>query len=602
MADFEKLMEKLDALEPLLDACGEPQLQAIAMFLADRIASRESFVTFLGEISSGKSTLINGLLQRKLLPVKACPTTGAISEIILTPDNSADAFYAVTRSAECREIDRDECMQLIEEPEEELARVRIVTHCPYAYLKNMRIFDTPGYDSIMSEHEEILKEFLPNSDVVIYTVSYKIGIQQNDYAFLGFLRELLREDAEIVLVINRCPAGTEKTGARIREIRQYASDILLCRPHCFLVPDVIPEDDSYPLPPAARMWEYVAASVSSERRRQALYDAFDGYILDIYNECRERILRKQAAMQLDADELTCLAEEQRKFAQRVRNAVNEILIPGFDRIRELIPGRINDAAENSKRQIRQAIADCPKAKMQEMIAYTNVHLMPFTIKREAEEVQHFIETYLEEINEQVDDYLNKEIEDFNYNISVKISTTKSAVIKSLASKAANRAGYRALLRYFGAFGGKGGANAGIANAASHALKKIGDLFGKTFARETHNSLKHFLAKIGATSMRTVGIAISVLIEAATLLIDYNTWQGRLSKQVGPAIDKWAEETIPTILNDLEELKQQNIRTITEIADEYEQAFDTDLQGCSMGEIEALVRKCDAVGKRIGVEI
>ena len=40
-------------------------------------------------------------------------------------------------------------------------------------LKYARIFDTPGYGSIVAEHEEVLKDFLPNSDFVVYTINYK---------------------------------------------------------------------------------------------------------------------------------------------------------------------------------------------------------------------------------------------------------------------------------------------------------------------------------------------------------------------------------------------------------------------------------------------
>ena len=57
---FDDLMNKLDKIEPLLEIVNDSSLTAGAHFLAERIENPNSYVTFLGETSSGKSTLING--------------------------------------------------------------------------------------------------------------------------------------------------------------------------------------------------------------------------------------------------------------------------------------------------------------------------------------------------------------------------------------------------------------------------------------------------------------------------------------------------------------------------------------------------------------
>ena len=111
---------------------------------------------------------------------------------------------------------------------------------------------------------------------------------------------------------------------------------------------------------------------------------------------------------------------------------------------------------------------------------------------------------LDDLNRKVDDYIQKELIDFNNQISIKIQTNLDAATSNLAASILNKLGTSSLESYFFAFGGMGGANAGVANAASHLLKKAGDLFGHTFSRATHNGVKHFLAKIGATSMKDMG--------------------------------------------------------------------------------------------------
>ena len=118
---------------------------------------------------------------------------------------------------------------------------------------------------------------------------------------------------------------------------------------------------------------------------------------------------------------------------------------------------------------------------------------------------------------------------------------------------------------------------------SHALKKLGDLFGKTFSRETHAGLKHFLAKIGATSTKAIGAAVAVLIELLTMVIDLATWKAILRKKIRKSIDKWAAEALPSVQRDLEKLKVENIETMYAIAREFEKSYDetkpTDLDEC-----------------------
>lgn len=602
MKEISELIIKLDKLEPLLESTNDENLTVLSRFLAERISSPESFVTFLGETSSGKSTLINGLIGKPLLPMKASPTTGAICEIMLAADRTNDEFFAINKDATIETLSKSDCLTLIESPDKNLSRVRIITPSPESRLTNLRIFDTPGYDSIVSEHEEILKEFLPNSDVVIYTVSYKIGIQENDYAFLGFMKELLRDDVDIVVVINRCPPGTGNNDRRIREIRQYMKDILLTDVRCFTVESATASNGDYPLPYAKDMWAHIGETVCSEKHMNMLCEAFDRYISELYLKCCDVIEKRYAMSKLNADELNYIISEQKETSDRIRMAVNKYVAPGFDKITEQLPGMIQKAADASERKIIAQIDESPNSKMEEMQVYVNSHLLPYCIRQETKEIQSFIGLNLDKINQEVDDYLNKEVIEFNNKISIRLSTHKDLAVRNTISKVTNRIGYNALFSYFSSFGGAGGANAGIANAASHLLKKIGNTFGKTFSRETHNALKHTLSKIGATSMKAVGAALTVIIELGMISLDYHTWKRKMKPKIHEAVENWRDETLPTVISDLEELKAQNISIINNIADNFSNIFEDDIskQRAADEEILSQLKMCDDIGKMIGV--
>lgn len=601
MLDKEILMEKLDSMEPIIEYLDDPEINAISTFLADRIASPDSFVTLLGETSSGKSTLINSFIGRTLLPVKACPTTGAVCEIIFDPDQEEDHFYRIDKNALYNEIDKGVCMSLVEDPDKELSRVRIITKAPNASVGNMRVFDTPGYDSIVQEHEEILKDFLPNSDVVIYVVGYKIGIQDNDYNFLRSFKEIVREDTDIILVINRCPEGVDSNNARVSEIRRYAADILNREVPFFLLPDTKAENGQRALPPTDKLWRHVSETVNSDKRTTALHEAFEEYIIGLYEKCRDMIRIKYLEMKMDEEELKETVNLQKETAKRIRKAVDLYIKPGFKSVSAAIPGKVDKAASSAGDSIISEIKSSPTTKMDEMRVYVQHHLAPHYMGQETKEIMFYIETCLEDMNEKVDDYLNKEISEFDRRISVISSSHLETAGKNILKRTANRVGYNALFKYFAGFGGAGGANAGIANAASHTLKKVGDLFGKTFSRETHNALKAMLAKIGATSMKTVGNVFTVIIELITVIYDYATWKKKLISKVEQSVDNWAKEAKPMVLSELEKLKAQNIENINRYADEIEHTFDeaVNVDSAKIEQAEKMIRLLDEIGQKIG---
>ena len=80
---FESSINKLEMLEQLVSMTENSEIETMSKFLYERIKHHDSYVVFLGETSSGKSSIINGLLGAPVLPMKANPSTAAITEIEL---------------------------------------------------------------------------------------------------------------------------------------------------------------------------------------------------------------------------------------------------------------------------------------------------------------------------------------------------------------------------------------------------------------------------------------------------------------------------------------------------------------------------------------
>ena len=227
--------------------------------------------------------------------------------------------------------------------------------------------------------------------------------------------------------------------------------------------------------------------------------------------------------------------------------------------------------------------------MDETIAFVNNHSLPMAINRETKEYERWLMLELDAMNECVDDYLNEAIANYYHEIELHFATNAEVAARVGGGKIVGKIMENGLRQYFAAFGGAGGAGAGVANAAKHLLKKTGDLFGKKFSRETYNALAHTLKKIGFTSVKAIGNAVTVIIEVAQVIIDYSTWKPKLKKQVKKGLDEWYEKTVDTVTKDLENLKTENINTlkdiINDIASKYELEVDEMID--NMAELAAL---------------
>lgn len=580
---FKDITQKIERIEPLLKIVNRAEITAMARFLYERVQNPDSFLVFLGETSSGKSSLINGLLGKDILPMKANPTTATITEVILS-DCKEDEYYVINKNATMERIDKSSFVQLTECPDEQLKRLRLRTSIGNESLKNLRIFDTPGYGSIVSEHEEVLKDFLPNSDIVVYTVNYKIGIQEEDYVFLGFLRELIRPDVEIVLVVNRCPVGTTPNNQKVQKIRNYVADVTTTDPQVFIVENIEAENElGHALPNNPDLWVYVNSLLNCPERQEKLYNAFNDYVKDLYSECFKVIESRYLAAKVSNDKYEELKQIQYDSANRIRTAIDSLINPTFDRINVALPKKFSDVRNNVEEQIVREINNQKITNREEMIAYTNVHLLPHTIKSNVKDIQYYIKVELDDLNSRVDDFLQKQIIKFNNDVTVAIQSHVDVAVSQIISNIIKEIGVKSLNRYFVGYGGAGGANAGIANAASHLLKKAGDLFNHTFSRATHNGLKQTLSKIGATSMKAIGVAIAIIVEIGFLAWELSTWKNSLRKSVRQGLDAWEKECVPEVIEDVNKLRDENIDAVKNIASEIENTFEKekpiDIESC-----------------------
>ena len=568
---FSDLQKKHEIIQKLVDAINNEELSTLSKFLFSRISSPESYVTMLGETSGGKTTLINGLLNERLLKTSAVPTTGAIVEVLFDSEVESPEYYAINRDATMERLDVNTFMELSSNPDDLLARLQIAVP-EVNGLSGLRLFDTPGYGSIVEKHEEVLREFIPNSDIIIYVIGYKIGIQENDFLFMRCIQELIHDDTDVIVVVNRCPETVSAKDRRMSEIRRDAEDLLHRDVPIFTVATEA-SDTGYTLPQATNLWAYVNELLTSQERQETLIRTLNAFLDDLLTQADSLIAKYELTnitSQKEKEELKACADELRKKGNEI---INNEIIPTFDRLIATTPRLLEQAKETIYAELSESINDERTGRMDETIAFVNNHSLPMAINRETKEYERWLMLELDAMNESVDDYLNEAIANYYYEIELHFATNAELAARAGGGKIVGKIMENGLRQYFAAFGGAGGPRAGVANAAKHLLKKTGDFFGIKFSRDTYDALAKTLKKIGFTSGKAIGNAVTVIIEVAQVIIDYSTWKPKLKKQVKKGLDEWYEKTVNTVTKDLENLKTENIKTlkdiINDIASKYE---------------------------------
>lgn len=163
-----------------------------------RLKDENLRVLVMGKFSSGKSTFLNGLLGRPLLPMKAIPTTAVIGEIrysdtekiVLLPKKGkwqgGDTPFEISASELGQYITIDHA----DGDSKENPFEKVFINSPLSICKNgIEFVDSPGLDDPTS-HDSVTKEYLPTADAIIYCMNSEMAYSAKDRDEIEALRSL----------------------------------------------------------------------------------------------------------------------------------------------------------------------------------------------------------------------------------------------------------------------------------------------------------------------------------------------------------------------------------------------------------------------------
>jgi small GTP-binding protein len=259
-------------------------LAEIRLALADIDVPRESLKTLqdailqldelfllvvVGEFNAGKSALVNALLGEKVLPEGATPTTSRVT-LVKWGEQAAE--------------------QVVDE------NFAIYTH-PLPLLKELNIVDTPGTNAVIRYHERLTNEFVPRSDLVLFTTSADHPLTESERQFL---QRILTWGKKVVFALNKADIIEDESA--LDEVRtfvlKHATAVLGDTPEFF--------------PVSARMAQRALAEPEAEKRQslrsQSGLEALEQYITSTLDDSTRLQLKFSNPLGVAENVITQVAE------------------------------------------------------------------------------------------------------------------------------------------------------------------------------------------------------------------------------------------------------------------------------------------------------
>jgi len=172
--------------------------------LLDELDDNTYQVLVIGEAKRGKSTLVNALIGRSLLPTNVDIATSQAFRIC--PSNS-EAYRLRFEDGSAKEITVEELgrygSQVFAEGDEVPNRLNqiirwIEVDVPARFIPpNVRIIDTPGLGSLYASHGQVTRRFIPYAHAVIFVLESQAPIGQPE---TDLLEEILAHTQNIFFV------------------------------------------------------------------------------------------------------------------------------------------------------------------------------------------------------------------------------------------------------------------------------------------------------------------------------------------------------------------------------------------------------------------
>ena len=196
--------------------------------LAAKLRNKEVTIAVIGQFKRGKTTMVNSILGRKLLPVGIVPITAAVTRILYGPDSSV-VYFKNGLSEDVPVEDLHGYISEQENPDNARGVAEVELHTESDFLKDgLILVDTPGVGSVHENNSKSAYEFARESDGVIFMLSVDSPVNQIE---IDFLKSVKKFAGKFYFAVNKIDTIDEE---ELEEYLDYCNalicNIMDCEP------------------------------------------------------------------------------------------------------------------------------------------------------------------------------------------------------------------------------------------------------------------------------------------------------------------------------------------------------------------------------------
>lgn len=319
-------------------------------------AQERCSVAFLGEWSRGKSSLVNALVGRALIPVDVRPTTAAVVSLchgaleqatVVGSDGRIDSLpvgEAALRRAQTHESGGTATAD----------RVELTLNEPN--LVGFRLIDTPGVNDLSLTAEDVVYRLLPQVDLAVVVLDASNGgMSRTEHEFLGadVLGPLAPPLAFVVTHMDRVDTDDEEELAELREEFAQAVRGVAGPGAPVLFGSLAGAAPAEAL--AEQLWSLARAAATSsvERRRDRTVSLLQMELLALVDARLETAALR--SVELD-HQVAVLDNAGRHIVPALRDFRAHVHAAGADRLKDLVSRSLDDHAQRTRADLVRRIA------------------------------------------------------------------------------------------------------------------------------------------------------------------------------------------------------------------------------------------------------
>ncbi len=408
-----------ERFETLKDICRNFSIPQVARrFLAiEKVLSQNNKlgIAVIGQFKAGKSSFINSVLGKNILPVGAIPVTAIVTTIEYGTQDRAIVKF---NDGKAIQVNFDHLGEYISETlnPKNTKNVSVVSiYTPtMANLQNLCFYDTPGLGSIFENNTRETERFLPEVNLALILINSQNPLSEND---MKIIKEIYTHTSETSFILTKTDLLSDKDLQEIiNYIRSNLKDKLGINPEIY--PYSIHQKDT-----RKTILEKILLPANS-RANNLLNTAAEYKISVLGEQCIKYLKIKSAYLEklLDGNDSlkTDLLQKQKSldrfshnlgiyfknFIYRKRNEISDYLLgyekqitsrlqKDFRRQKEEFKGNFQKINEDFSRWIKEEIREEISGKLAQS-------------------------KFLNEIINEYLDYLSESVNDFMQKLAVKI--------------------------------------------------------------------------------------------------------------------------------------------------------------------------------------